>query len=630
MTAITDIKNIYPNFNACSIQTFDDNQTKWNKRWNMAKIIDQRYYSDEALEKRLVEMNNDWAGIYFSVNSMATMPKELFNSEKWKFWYRDKEHTIRLNSWICDIDWWDKEKWEWWYSKEKQLETINSAPIQPSMIVESCHGFHLYWFMKDWNEVTEENVEQRQRICWWICTHFQWDTKLPNDYARVLRIPGFFHMKDPNSPFECNFAWWSCEYYTSLEMSVAYPNWQKAKKQDEVVERIYKEHKQFMATSDWAWYNINALDNIDMLYEISWMSCVRWEHFDFKRNNSGYQIIVDWKSSSCWIDRNGLIWSYDSWWPTWVNRIKYYWIWDEKDIYQYVKEKHPECIPERKTEVLFDNTVEITDEEIQQWCESKWIKFRKWFYYPSPIFDKEFKCFMSGDLVTVVAPSNSWKTTFAMDIIKRNSSLWKKCFYINLEFEIATVPTNRRLWQNWKDKTYLTDLNKLTDEEQEDLDKYVSDYLWQFEYYNNPEWIELSKLVSLIKKKVEEWYELFVIDTFSRIQWNLNTSVAHSSQNKSMEVLQALVQEYDISILMLHHVNKQWRFEWSQKIMDLSNVFIVIEKPYDDEPLREYKLIKDKYDSDKTLELVYDINNWEYKYADPVDASREQEYIKPF
>lgn len=620
----------YPHFIECAIQTFDDNKTKWHiKDWSLVGIIDQRNFSTEQIDWMLWRQNDKWAWIYFSVNSMEHMSKELFSKTNWKYWYRDKQRTTRLNSWICDIDWWDSLKWCRWLPKDKQMETINNAPIKPSMVVESFHWYHLYRFMKDWNEITDDNIENWKKICWWICSHFQWDTKIPNDYSRVLRIPWYLHKKDPSNPFECTIVSLDENYYTTEEMLFAYPNWEQAKKQDDIVDRVNKEHKQFMLSNDWVWYNINALDNISMLYEISWKHFVSWETFDFKRNNSWYQIIVNWNPSSCWIDRNWLIWSYDKWWPTWVNWIKYYWIWGEKDIYQYIKENHPECIPEKKKE-LYDSSIEISEEEITKWSESKWIRFRKWFLYPSKIFDNDFKCFMSWDLVTVVAPSNSWKTTFAMDIIKRNSSNWKKCFYINLEFDISTVPTNRRLWQHWKNKVYLTDLYQLSDEEKENLDKYVTDYLSQFDYYNNPEWIELSKLGSLIKKKTEEWYELFVIDTFSRIQWNLDTSVAHSSQNKSMEVLQALVQENDISILMLHHVNKQWRFEGSQKIMDLSNVFIVINKPMEDDPLREYKLVKDKYDSDKTLELVYDINNWEYKYADPVDASREQEYIKPF
>ena len=67
-----------------------------------------------------------------------------------------------------------------------------------------------------------------------------------------------------------------------------------------------------------------------------------------------------------------------------------------------------------------------------------------------------------------------------------------------------------------------------------------------------------------------------MIDTFSRIKGNLESAVAHTSQNKSMEVLQELCQKTGVAIVNLHHTNKAGTFEGSQKIMDLSNVFILM------------------------------------------------------
>jgi hypothetical protein len=57
----------------------------------------------------------------------------------------------------------------------------------------------------------------------------------------------------------------------------------------------------------------------------------------------------------------------------------------------------------------------------------------------------------------------------------------------------------------------------MTEAEKKDMDDYIKSYLSEFDYYNNPNGLELDKLVSLIRKKVEEGYELFVIDTFSKI-----------------------------------------------------------------------------------------------------------------
>ncbi len=166
----------------------------------------------------------------------------------------------------------------------------------------------------------------------------------------------------------------------------------------------------------------------------------------------------------------------------------------------------------------------------------------------------------------------------------------------------------------------------MTDEEKKDMDSYIKSYLSEFDYYNNPNWLELDKLVSLIRKKVEEGYELFVIDTFSKILWNLNSQTARTNQNKCMETFQSLVQELNIAVVMLHHTNRQGTWEGSQKIMDLSNVFITIEKGDDwfGIPSRIYKLMKDKYTPDKEIELYYNVKTWEYlsSVAEIAEAQR--------
>jgi len=235
---------------------------------------------------------------------------------------------------------------------------------------------------------------------------------------------------------------------------------------------------------------------------------------------------------------------------------------------------------------------------------------KKWFLFPSENFNKpssDFWVMMSGELITVVAESNSWKTTFAMDIINKNSKLGRKCFYINLEFAIDTMRKSRWLWLHGKKKENLTDLNPLTDEEEKEMNDYVNENLKKFDYYNNPNWLTLEQLVLLINEKAMVGYELFVIDTFSRIQGNLDSTTARTSQNKCMETLQELAQRLDIAIIVLHHTNRVGTFEWSQKIMDLSNMFIIIEKDIDGEweEYRRYKLMKDKYTTNKEVELYY-------------------------
>jgi len=224
--------------------------------------------------------------------------------------------------------------------------------------------------------------------------------------------------------------------------------------------------------------------------------------------------------------------------------------------------------------------------------------------YPSEAFD-EFECILTWELATIIAESNSWKTTFALDMIERNAKKWVKWFYINLEFPIETMWQSRWLWFHGKTKRDLSVESTLTDAEKQDMQRYIADKLKKFKYHNAPNWISLQKLEQVIEVWAIEWYKLFVVDTFSRIHWNLEKD-ARNNQNKCMEELQELAQRLNVAIVMLHHTNRSWTWEWSQKIMDLSNVFIVITKMDDwDEEYRNYKLMKDKYVVNKEIDVYY-------------------------
>lgn len=235
----------------------------------------------------------------------------------------------------------------------------------------------------------------------------------------------------------------------------------------------------------------------------------------------------------------------------------------------------------------------------------------KGFVYGNKIF-YPFDCMMSGELCVVVAKTNSWKTTFAMNMLQENKKIGKEWFYINLEFAIETVAKNRWLWMNWKSKKNLTDLAPLTEQEQLSLQDYVKKYLAKFKYYNNPKGETLEDLVDMIIKKNEEWYELFVLDSFSKIKWNSDSDNTRGKQNIATQTLQDLAQSLWICIVVLHHTNKAGDFEWSQKIMDDSNVFIVMWR--DVSPMwtdmTKFTLTKDKFVNYTEIQACFE--KWEY------------------
>lgn len=590
-TQLELMRETYPHFKECTIQLFDD--TKQGR--DLARKIDQSKFSDEDLERGLESYNKKWAGVFFSINSM-------------KPWERDKASVTGVNAWACEVD---------NLSKDDQRKLISVAPLSPSLVVESNKSFHMYWFAKD------GKIENWTKISWGLRNFFCWDPAIASDISRVLRVPWYYHMKDEANPFLCEIVDWCAKYYTEEEMFSAFPDTETLAEKEAKAIKKEQQLKQAIGSDD-TWDRIRAMDSKTMLEKISWTSLVWWDIITF-RHNSGWteQICCNWKTTGCWIDKMGKIWSTDKWWPNWTNWIAWYGGVDWKEIYRWIKEEFPFIIPEKKKEDQIP--WEISEEEIEEGSKLILGWEKKGFLYPSDKF-APFEWFMSGDLVTIIAPSNSWKTTLALDIIKRNAQIGRKGMYINLEFEIATVPRSRWMWAHWKTKMDLTDLWNMTDEEKKDMDSYIKSYLSEFDYYNNPNWLELDKLVSLIRKKVEEGYELFVIDTFSKILWNLNSQTARTNQNKCMETFQSLVQELNIAVVMLHHTNRQGTWEGSQKIMDLSNVFITIEKGDDwfGIPSRIYKLMKDKYTPDKEIELYYNVKTWEYlsSVAEIAEAQR--------
>ena len=239
-------------------------------------------------------------------------------------------------------------------------------------------------------------------------------------------------------------------------------------------------------------------------------------------------------------------------------------------------------------------------------------KWKLGFLYPHPVFDDKFQMLFEWELATIIAEANSWKTTFALEMIDRNAELWIKGYYINLEFPIETTYERRWLWYHGLEKSDLSVYKPLSQSDQIDLERYINEQLKKYDYLCEPKGISLENLIKYIEIKAIEGYKLFVVDTFSRIHGNLEKN-ARDNQNKCMEALQELVQRMNIAIVMLHHTNRSWTWEGSQKIMDLSNVFIVIEKDYDWtwEPLTKYKLMKDKYTSNVELSLYY--RNWKYE-----------------
>lgn len=227
---------------------------------------------DEALD-----YNRQGFGIFHTVNNFKG-PRQIPNLTK-------------INAWAVDMDGKDRTKEEMWKVIERGL--------QPTMIIETKSGFHVYWKAKDaiaahWNAIMLDRL-----------VPFYGADKNARDLARILRTPGFYHQKDPANPFlirELKPISLRRVSYTERQMARFYPS--HALPETPELTQIKRE----VPKGGTFWDRVFSMDCEYALSILSGHDFVSGETYTFRRNNSGTKnILVNGKSTSCWIDANGRI-----------------------------------------------------------------------------------------------------------------------------------------------------------------------------------------------------------------------------------------------------------------------------------------------------------------------------------
>lgn len=259
------------------------------------------------------EWNKKGFGIFHTVN-------EFFGK-------RRIDNLQFINSWFVEIDKGDSN-----LSKEEMFFKIKKGLI-PTMIVESKNGYHVYWKAKD---ATKENW--RKLLSTRLVPFYSGDKKA-KDLARILRTPGFYHMKDPSDPFLVKRIEINKIEYSEREMFHFYKDLVTEKKQKRKLQRIRKENPELNIF----WDKVTNINCEYALEKLSGTDYVSGEIYEFRENSSGTKnIYVNGKSSSCWIDQNGLIGSSDSGGPTiaqWLNWFHK----DYKKVIEIIEKEFPEC-----------------------------------------------------------------------------------------------------------------------------------------------------------------------------------------------------------------------------------------------------------------------------------------------
>ena len=190
--------------------------------------ITKQIHDLTRLEDDATRGNRKGYGIFWVVNEM-----------KDENGARRVENLKKINYWYCDID---------EGSKEEQKKRIEELPIPPSFVVETKKGYHCYWGVK--GSATLENFTKIEEK---LIELLKGD-KHCKDPLRLLRCPGYYHMKHPAHPFLCQIVegFGSDKEYTESQML----NWlcrEEQKKQNKVtIPKVYISDKNdFLNPEKW-------------------------------------------------------------------------------------------------------------------------------------------------------------------------------------------------------------------------------------------------------------------------------------------------------------------------------------------------------------------------------------------
>lgn len=125
-----------------------------------------------------------------------------------------KENVISVEWWFVDID---------EGNKPDILNKIRSSILYPTVIIETKRGYHAYWKAINGSKENFETVENA------LIKHFGGDKGVKN-INRLMRVPGYCHVKDLNNPFKIRIIEHNDNKYTEELMLCSFTPIKKKKK----------------------------------------------------------------------------------------------------------------------------------------------------------------------------------------------------------------------------------------------------------------------------------------------------------------------------------------------------------------------------------------------------------------
>lgn len=185
--------------------------------------------------------------------------------------------------WFCEID--DGER-------NEQIARIKRAPLLPSAVVESRRGFHVYW------EAIDGDLETWKRIVrWGVVPALRGDPKA-TDPLRLLRCPGYRHLKNPAQPFDVKVVWRLDAKYTKAQLLRSFPSREPERR---------TEPRELEPGTGTFWQRVAALDGREALLRLDGHWLQNGERFVLQEQANGNANVVraDGHRTSVFVDRVG-------------------------------------------------------------------------------------------------------------------------------------------------------------------------------------------------------------------------------------------------------------------------------------------------------------------------------------
>ena len=246
---------------------------------------------------------------------------------------RRKECLRKINAWAIDMD---------AGSKDEQRAKLHRSPLVPSLIVETKRGYQAWWAAKEGAKANHWNALVLERL-----VPFFGSDKNARDLCRILRVPGFLHLKDPADPFRVRVAWRHDVSYSERQLADAFEWIPDPKAQKQAHEEARRDaEKEVRRTSTAApteslWDAIYALDCEEALARLSGHHAVGGERYTFKPAPRGrLNIYVDGKGTPCFVDEHKRIGSPSGGGPTIAQWLRWFGH-DWKTVIGVLKEVFP-------------------------------------------------------------------------------------------------------------------------------------------------------------------------------------------------------------------------------------------------------------------------------------------------